>query len=149
MAARRATSERTEGWTCETTIHFRHGARGRKHLREGDAPEPIPAVPGRVPRVARLLALAHRFEKLVQAGDVRDYADLARLSGVTRARITQIMNLLHLAPEIQDEILHLPRTLEGRDRVTERHLRKIVALANWAEQRTLWREFSNALPLVE
>lgn len=131
-------------WTIETEVHFRRGARGRKHLRVGEPSDPVPTVPGRVPRVARLLALAHRFEKLVQAGEVRDYADLARLSGVTRARITQIMNLLHLAPDIQESILDMPRTQENRDPVAERHLRQVVALAEWGKQRARWHELSES-----
>jgi hypothetical protein len=64
---------------------------------------------GRVPRIARLMALALRFEHLVQSGTVRHYAELARLGQVSRARVTQIMNLLHLAPDIQEAILFLPR----------------------------------------
>lgn len=64
--------------------------------------------PGNVPRVSKLMALAIRLEELVQRGEVRDYADLARLGYVTRARITQIMNLLNLAPDIQENLLFLP-----------------------------------------
>lgn len=56
----------------------------------------------RSPRLARLMALAIKFDGLVRQGVVRDYADLARLGYVSRARITQIMNLLHLAPDIQE-----------------------------------------------
>lgn len=94
--------------------------------------------PGRIPRVARLLALAHRFEKLIADGEVQDYADLARLGHVTRARVTQIMNLLVLAPDIQEELLHLPAVLSGKDRVTERQLRQIHASLDWRKQRSLW-----------
>src|SRR5450756_479212 len=71
--------------------------------------------PGRVPRVARLLALAHRLERLVRTGVVKDYAEAARLGHVTRARISQIMSLLYLAPDIQETILLLPRIERGRD----------------------------------
>jgi len=55
----------------------------------GQAP---PVAAGRVPRVARLMALALRFEELVRTGAVRDYAELARLGQVSRARITQIID---------------------------------------------------------
>jgi len=63
------------------------------------------------------MALALRFEELIRTGAVRDYAELARLGQVSRARITQIMNLLHLAPDIQERILFLPRIQKGRDRI--------------------------------
>src|SRR6516162_3603935 len=76
-----------------------------------------PVAAGRVPRIARLMALALRFEQLVRTGAVRDYAELARLGQVSRARITQITSLLHLAPDIREAILFLPRVHRGRDPV--------------------------------
>ena len=88
-------------------VHFHRRGRGAaKELRAGTAPE-VP-VAGRVPRVARLMALAIRCEGLLRRGEVKDYATLARLGNVTRARITQIMNLLHLAPDLQEALLFLP-----------------------------------------
>ena len=68
-----------------------------------------------------------------------DQAELARLGHVSRARLTQIMNLLHLAPDIQEEILFLPLTKRGRDSVTERELRPIAAMADWRKQRQWWK----------
>ena len=100
-----------------------------------------PVEPGRTPRVSRLMALAIHFDGLIKRGVVRDYADIARLGLVTRARVTQIMNLLLLAPDIQEEILFLPRIERGRDPITERHLRVISSIVDWGEQRSMWREF--------
>ena len=97
---------------------------------------------GNIPRVAKLLALAIRFEKLVKRGDIQDYADLARLGYVTRARITQIMNLLNLAPDIQEEILFLPRTVKGRDRLREKEVRPIAAVPHWSRQRKMWAKLT-------
>lgn len=102
--------------TTNATVHFARAPRGRKELREGALPPP-PTVPvGRVPRITRLMALAIRFERLVATGAVRDYAEIARLGYVTRARVTQIMNLLNLAPDLREDILFLPRVEHGRDR---------------------------------
>jgi len=126
-------------WTFETRVSFRTGSKGRRRIREGAAPVPTPVVPGRVPRVTRLVALAHRFRGLLAAGEVRDYADLSRLAGVTRARATQILNLLLLAPDIQEALLDLPRVEAGRDPITERCLRPIAAVLDWATQREMWR----------
>ena len=95
---------------------------------------------GNIPRVAKLLALAIRFEKLVKRGDIQDYADLARLGYVTRARITQIMNLLNLAPDIQEDILFLPNTMKGRDTILEKDLRPVVAVPHWNRQRKMWAQ---------
>lgn len=69
---------------------------------------------------------------------MQDYADLARLGYVTRARITQIMNLLNLAPDIQEAILFLPNTTKGRDPILERDLRSVAAVAHWHRQRKMW-----------
>jgi hypothetical protein len=99
-----------------------------------------PVAAGRVPRIARLMALALRFEQLVRSGAVRDYAELARLGQVSQARLTQIINLIHLAPDIQEEILFLPRVHSGRDRIHLDDLQALTALLAWQEQRRRWKE---------
>ncbi|MCX7806512.1 MAG: hypothetical protein N3A38_15200 [Planctomycetota bacterium] len=129
----------TRGITITREVHFRQGRGQRKVLAEGRAPEGKPLPLGRVPRVSRLMALAIRLEKLVRSGEVADYADIARLGHVTRARVTQIMSLLNLAPDIQEEILFLPRTEHGRDPIRERHLRPIAAVMDWRKQRKMWQ----------
>jgi hypothetical protein len=101
-------------------------------------------IPGRVPRVARLLALAWRIEKLLQLGTVSHYAALARLGQVSRARISQIMNLRCLAPDIQEEILFMPLTQHGRDPVTLAQLQKVAAALDWPSQRRLWQQLLKA-----
>jgi hypothetical protein len=123
----------------QTTIHFTRSPRGRKELREGAQPPPAPAPAGRVPRIARLMALALRFQGLITAGAVTDYAEIARLGYVTRARVTQIMNLLCLAPDIQEEILFLPHVQHGRDPIREWQLRSITLVPDWRKQRRMWR----------
>jgi hypothetical protein len=90
------------------------------------------------------MALAIKFQGMVDNGDVRDYADLARLGYVSRARITQIMNLLRLAPDIQESILFLPPAF-GRGTVTERHLRWLNSMIDWREQRRLWARLKSAV----
>jgi hypothetical protein len=72
--------------------------------------------------------MSHRFEKLIRDGAVRDYADLARLGHVSRARVSQIMNLLSLAPDIQEKILALPAGEAGEHPIHERQLRTVVAV---------------------
>jgi hypothetical protein len=61
------------------------------------------------------LAVAHRCQQLVQAGVIANYATLARLGHLSRARVTQILGLLLLAPDIQEMLLFLPATERGRD----------------------------------
>jgi hypothetical protein len=125
--------------SIECDVHFNRHGRGRKELEAGA--EPPPAAPGRVPRVGRMLALAHRLDRLLRAGVVRDYAELARLGRVTRARISQVMALLYLAPDLQERVLFLPRTERGRDPIILHDLLPIAAAADWRRQRRLWERF--------
>jgi len=126
----------------ECQVHFEIGRKTRKTLKVGDAPpDPRTLVePGRVPRVSRLMALAIRLDRLLREGVARDYADLSRLGGVTRARLTQVMNLLLLAPDIQEELLFLPRTAYGRDPIAEPQVRHVAANPDWRKQRKLWKD---------
>ena len=92
-------------------------------------------VPEMVPRVARLLALAHKFQGMLDRGEVESMAELARLGRVSRARITQIMDLLMLAPEIQAEVLFLQTSSSW---VQLRGLLHVCAEPIWKAQRERW-----------
>ena len=110
-------------------------------LREG----PKPTRPrGRIPRVARLLALAYHFQELLDTRVVETQAELAELAKLTPARVTQIMNLLGLAPDIQEEIFFLPPVTAGQPTVTERHLRDVLKTVVWSEQREQWAAIRTA-----
>jgi len=93
---------------------------------------------GRSPRLARLVALAHKLEAMVQSGLVADYGELARQTQVSPARIAQIVLLAQLAPAIQEYILFL--SAEHAGLITERHLRDIARELCWNRQRTLFVE---------
>ena len=95
---------------------------------------------GRIPRVTRTLALAHKIDGLIRAGELQDLADAARALGLSRARVTQLSALLLLAPEIQQAILDLPPVTNSRDPLSERALRLIVAEPDWNRQLELWNE---------
>lgn len=103
-----------------------------------DDPRKPPVPAGRVPRISRLMALAIHFDRLVRDGTVADLSALARLAHVTQPRMTQIMNLNHLAPDIQERLLFLPRFAVGRAKICERHLRPIASALSWTEQRRLF-----------
>jgi hypothetical protein len=104
---------------------------------------------GRFPRVAQVLSLALQFQDMIDTGEVRSYADLARLGCVTRERISQIMILTWLAPDIQQAILMLPPTPGGRFPICEDMLHPIARLPLWEEQRERWRKLKQAKELVE
>ena len=118
-------------------VDFRAGRPGRPKTQFAVS-HPLPAGEqgGSIPRIARLMALAIRFDGLLRDETIRDYAELARLGRVTRARITQIMKLLDLAPKIQEQILFLPNITD----LTERNLRPVVSRIDWREQRRLFQK---------
>ncbi|MBI5545847.1 MAG: hypothetical protein HY901_18310 [Deltaproteobacteria bacterium] len=126
-----------------TTIRFkvclarRAGPTRGLTLEEGERPA-AEAPAGRMARVTRLLVQAHYFQRLLDRGEAKDLADLARRYGVSRARVTQIMDLLLLAPDIQEALLLLPTTAKGPDPVTALDLRRVGRSAKWTEQRTEW-----------
>jgi hypothetical protein len=84
------------------------------------------------PRVARLLALAHKLDGLIRSGAIRDYAELARLGRITPARLSQILMLLNLSPAIQEFVLFLTAA-EARP-LAESDLRAIARELSWAHQ---------------
>lgn len=125
--------------TVERTFVLHTGDHGKKIATDQHAkPRPVPVTEGRLPRITRLMALAIKFEGYVRDGVVKDYAEIARLGHVTRARVTQIMDLNLLAPDIQEAILDLPRTVEGRDCTCLRDVLKITP-HEWRAQRNMWR----------
>src|ERR1700722_13474298 len=75
---------------------------------------------------------------LVRTGGVANYAQLARLGNVSRPRMTQILNLVNLAPDIQEAILFSPRIQGGRAPIILRDLQEIAAIPEWKLQRTSW-----------
>jgi len=116
------------------TVPFRRVLTARTLLA---APDPEPQ--GRAPRIARLLALAHKLDAMVRSGEIAGYAELARLGHISPARLTQIMVLLHLAPAIQEYVLSLS-TADARF-ITELELRKIAREPLWDRQRELFERF--------
>jgi len=120
-----------------TTVHFKQGRATRKVMKEGEAPAPVVSA---VPRISRLMALAIHMQDLVDRGEVADYAELARLAHVSRPRITQIMNLTLLAPEIQEALLFLRATDGGRAQTGERKVCIICVVLHWGRQQRVSRQ---------
>ena len=135
--------------TIECTVHFRRRGLGARKELHADPEQPVPSEQlERVPRLTRLMALALRFETLLRSAEVRDCAALARLGHVSRARISQVMNLLQLAPDIQEEILFLRRPERGREWPHLRQLQPIAAVWDWRKQRRLWKNLLQSSPLA-
>jgi hypothetical protein len=124
--------------TLEVPVIFPRGGRASRQEDRGGVEAALS--PGRVPRVARLMALALRLDELVRTGQVASYSALASLGHVTRARVCQIMNLLQLAPDLQEALLFPPLTPRGRDPILLADLMPLAATFDWRKQRRLWRQ---------
>jgi hypothetical protein len=128
-------ASRTREWTIDLT------RQGRKNVCS--LLDDTQAV--RVPRLARLMALAIRFDGLLRSGALIDQAHLARLGKVSRARISQILNLLHLAPDIQEQLLFLPPIHQGRERWHLADLQPLCRQWDWRRQRRMWQALRERL----
>ena len=125
------------GPRVELKVHIATSAHGRKQIRKGPVTEKVSPPREELPRITRLLALARRWDKLIEEGAVANRAEIARMMGLSRARVTQIMALLYLAPEIQEQILASPPDA-GLGGLTERSIRALTAVPTWDGQRQLW-----------
>ncbi|MEQ1828428.1 MAG: hypothetical protein ABL921_20875 [Pirellula sp.] len=119
-----------------------HKKRVGKHIAmvEGLPPTAPERPKGRLPRITRYMALAIYYEDLIRQGHVHDYAEIATLGHVTRARVTQIMNLRLLAPDLQERLLFLIRIVGGRDVLCLRRIQPIALEPDWRKQRDCWNE---------
>jgi len=126
------------------------GPRGgcRRTIRLGAEPPPVaaPTTQGRIPRVAKLMALAIRCDQLIRSGAVPDATALARLAHVSQPRMTQILNLTLLAPDLQEALLNLPSVDRGKSEISEKGLRKVSAATCWTRQRSAFAAMRIGLP---
>ena len=129
--------------TVNRSFHLQTRRNGSKSLADGKAPT---KPQGRVPRITRLLALAHRCRDLVRDGVIINQSELAHYGQISTTRMTQIMWLDNLAPDIQEAILELPRTVQGRDVILEKHVRPIAKTLEWNQQRSMWAALLQRLP---
>ena len=127
-------------------FHVARRQHGRKQLHDGVASD-VPA--GRVPRIARLMALAILCDQLIRDGIVANQSELAQFGHVTTARMTQIMTLLNLSPDIQEHILFLPRVERGRDPIIENDVRPIAQTFDWNKQRRLWSNLQRSVEQIK
>jgi len=89
------------------------------------------------PRSTRKSAieLAFEFQRLLDEGEVNNRAEIAARYGISRARVTQLLNLLRLPQSVLSLLLELGRKAGAR--FTERQLRPILRLPESAQIATL------------
>ncbi len=126
--------------TATHKLVFKSGKRTAKTIVEAGS-KPEHPTPGRIPRITKMMALAIRLDHLIKSGQVTDQAELARVGHVSRARLTQIMDLNLLAPDIQEELLFFGDSLSALAVPIERSVRNIAKMASWSSQRRCWKSF--------
>jgi transposase len=86
---------------------------------------------------ASMLAWARIFQRVLDSADVKNRAELARMTNISRARVTEIMNMLKLDRTVQDEIL-----VGTYGQVSEHELREVIKLEGAEAQRQALQAYS-------
>lgn len=128
--------------TATHKLEFKSGKRTARTIVEAGS-QPEQPTPVRLPRITKMMALAIRLDHLIKSGQVVDQAELARVGHVSRARLTQILDLNLLAPDIQEEILDLENFRGTKRFPLEIDVRQIAASHCWRTQRSRWRDTIN------
>ena len=126
-----------------TGSFFRRRGRSVHFAQEAAATPPEPV--RRPAKVAQMLALAHHLAAAIERGELTDQASIARTLGLTRARISQLLDLTLLAPAVQEAVLGL-EAVDGREPLTERRLRGVLRAGDWGAQGEAWNAIALALP---
>jgi predicted XRE-type DNA-binding protein len=123
--------------TSTHKLNFQSGRNTKKQISSGVDQKPQPE--GRLPRITKMMALAIRLDHLIKSGQVTDQAEIARVGHVSRARLTQIMDLNLLAPDIQEELLFLVGSRSSIESTSEQEARNITKFLDWKTQRQTWQ----------
>ncbi|HMO15906.1 MAG TPA: hypothetical protein PKD64_17845 [Pirellulaceae bacterium] len=122
--------------TVHKKLSIANANKGRKKLKpkREAASKPL----AKVPRISRLMALAIKYQGMLDRGEVSGVTELARLCHVTQPRMSQILNLNLLSSEIQEDLLFIPHSKTAKQAIHEKNLRAVCAQSDWSVQR---REF--------
>lgn len=125
---------------CKVNVRIRKPKGESKPKDAPLEPEPTPKRRGKIPRISRLTALGIRMDEMLKRGEAEDTLHLAEMCKVSQPRVTQILSLSLLAPDIQEALLFLPRETVGKTKIHETKLRPIAKEVTWERQRELWRQ---------
>ena len=93
------------------------------------------------PLLRQHLVLAYQIQGVIDEDPDKTLKQIAEWIGFSPARITQIMNLLFLAPDIQEEILL------SEDKMlfylSELKVEKIAQEVDWRKQKEIWKEIAS------
>lgn len=128
--------------TIKSKVNVRIAAKGRRTFTPIDQHATVVdvALRPKIQRISRLMALAIRFDEMIRSGEATDMIDLARRAKVSQPRMSQIMALNLLAPDIQQSLLDLPPQGKGKPFLHEKRLRSLTAIVDWVDQRAIWSD---------
>ena len=130
--------------TTTEKVHFTVGRSAQKIMKSGESQMKIMPVHDRIPRITRWMALAMQLQLRIEKGELRNQSAIARAGDVTRARLSQLMSLNHLAPDLQESLLFLPRVIHGADPIQMRHVIPVTKVSDWNKQRTMWQRLRSS-----
>lgn len=122
------------------TITRRVAVKTTRRRKKVDQCDPLP---GSVQRVSEVMALAIRFDQLIRSGEVKGIRQLAEIGRISQPRVSQILALVSLAPDLQESLLFLPRPENGKDTVFEKQVRPLAMELDWSKQRRMWKELQS------
>ena len=125
--------------TVHKKLSITNANKGRKKLKPKREPASEPLA--KVPRISRLMALAIKYQGMLDRGEVSGITELARLCHVTQPRMSQILNLNWLSPAIQEQLLFLPSRDNRKPYLHEKMLRPLSSEIDWITQQ---KKFSHA-----
>lgn len=123
--------------TVHKKLSITNANKGRKKLKtkREAASEPL----AKVPRISRLMALAIKYQGMLDRGEVSGITELARLCHVTQPRMSQIINLNFFCPKIQEWLLFLPPHASEKQAIHERKLRAVCKEIDWLMQKRVMK----------
>jgi hypothetical protein len=126
--------------TLKSKINVQVVAKGKRQFLQmnGEVASSNIPIQRKLPRITRLMALAIHFDEMLRTGVVSDMIELAHRAKVSQPRMTQILALNLLAPEIQKALLELPPQSKGKSNIHEKRLRSLTSINDWEIQRSLW-----------
>ena len=137
----------------EVRCSLKRSPRQRSHTGE-TAPVPPAIVDAlelraKLPRITHTVARAVLFEHSIANGEAADFSDLARLTAITRERVSQVMKMMWLAPDIHDDLLRLPPVRRGDFSIMVPEVTTIADEVLWEDQRILWSNLKQKKKLSE
>jgi|Tabmets5t2r1_1033131.scaffolds.fasta_scaffold06533_4 transcriptional regulator with XRE-family HTH domain len=92
--------------------------------------------------------MAQEWQQALDSGEHRTQAEIARRQGISRARVSQVLRFLNLAPDVLHTITALGDPLPSQV-LTERMLRSILERSPEEQRQEIWRTLTERCPMTD